>query len=234
MKKKKSNKKQTALAIRNNYNIANPAQMVGMANVLKNYITRNNLSIKIVGRDYVMVEGWQFAGGLLGTFPRIASVENLSSSQEIKWKAQVEIVNIKTDKVISTGFAICSNKELKKKTFDEYAVLSMAQTRAIGKAYRNVIGWVIKLAGYEGTPSEEMVKVGESQPIPAPVNNEKITEEEAGKLLMAGLSAGFNRKVQVIAGVNRLLKTNIKELTELNESQAKSVRVALLTKKNQK
>jgi len=110
----------------------------------------------------------------------------------------------------------------------------MAQTRAIGKAYRNVIGWVIKLAGYEGTPSEEMVKVGESQPIPAPVNNEKITEEEAGKLLMAGLSAGFNRKVQVIAGVNRLLKTNIKELTELNESQAKSVRVALLTKKNQK
>ena len=32
----------------------------------------------------------------------------------------------------------------------------MAQTRAIGKAYRNIIGWVIKLSGYEPTPAEEV------------------------------------------------------------------------------
>ena len=35
----------------------------------------------------------------------------------------------------------------------------MAQTRAIGKAYRNIIGWVMKMAGYEGTPGEEMKAV---------------------------------------------------------------------------
>lgn len=236
MNKKIKKIKNTSLVIRNNYNITNPAQMVGMANVLANYIKRNNLSVKIVGRDYVMVEGWQFAGGLLGTFPRIANVENMSSSQEIKWKAQVEIVNIKTDKVISTGFAICSNKELKKKTFDEYAVLSMAQTRAIGKAYRNVIGWVIKLAGYEATPGEEMTKPGEviTPSQPQEQSSTKITEEEAQKLMMAALNSGFHKKAQIIAGINRLLKTNIKELTELTQSQAKSVEVALLQKKNQK
>ena len=43
----------------------------------------------------------------------------------------------------------------------------MAQTRAIGKAYRNVIGWVMKLAGYEATPSEEMAKMGEVSTAPA-------------------------------------------------------------------
>jgi hypothetical protein len=32
----------------------------------------------------------------------------------------------------------------------------MAQTRAIGKAYRNCLAWIIRAAGYEPTPAEEM------------------------------------------------------------------------------
>ncbi len=234
MAKKNKKTKNTSLAVvKSNYNINSPAQMVGMANVLKNYITRNNLSVKIVGKDYVMVEGWQFAGGLLGTFPRIVNVVNLSTKEEIKWQAQVEIVNIKTNQVISTGFAVCSNKEGKKSTFDEYAILSMAQTRAIGKAYRNVIGWVIKLAGYEGAPAEEMVRVGEKPVVSnsAPVNSEKITEKEAEDLLIKMVEVGYTSKAKAIAGVNRLLKINIKELTDLTKSQANSVMVALLQQK---
>ena len=59
---------------------------------------------------------------------------------------------------MSNGFAVCSSEEFAKKKagFEEYAVLSMAQTRAISKGYRNIIGWVIKLSGYEPTPAEEM------------------------------------------------------------------------------
>lgn len=228
--------KNQKLVVKGNYNITNPAEMVGMANVLKNYIKQNNLSVKIVGRDYVMVEGWQFAGGLLGTFPKIVSVENMSSGQEIKWKAQVEIINVKTGQIISSGFAVCSTKEVKKKTFDEYAVLSMAQTRAIGKAYRNVIGWVIKLAGYEGAPAEEMVKAGEeviknvsSEPA------EKITEQEADDLLMFAINnSSFTSGPKLVAGINRLLKISIKNLTELTKSQAKSVEVALRQAKKKK
>src|SRR5688572_13498615 len=34
----------------------------------------------------------------------------------------------------------------------------MAQTRATGKAFRMSIGWIMKLAGYEPTPSEEVSK----------------------------------------------------------------------------
>lgn len=128
-------------------------EMAKMATIVKQHIIKNNLYVSIVGKNYVLVEGWQFAGGLMGLFPRIVKVENIGT---MKWLAQAEIVNFKTDKVVATGFAICSKEENKKASFDEYAILSMAQTRAIGKVYRNLIGWVIKMAGYESTPAEEM------------------------------------------------------------------------------
>jgi len=135
------------------YELDKPLQMAKMANLVKSYVVKNNLYVPIVGKNYVMVEGWQFAGGMMGLFPRVVKVENIGT---MKWMAQVEIVNSKTKEVLSSGFAICSKEENKKASFDEYAILSMAQTRAIGKAYRNLIGWVMKLAGYESTPAEEI------------------------------------------------------------------------------
>lgn len=135
------------------YNIQKPQEMQKMATVLKDHIVGHKLYTNIQGKNYVHVEGWQFAGGMMGTFPRIVSVQKLADGV---WQAEAEIVQMTTQKVISRGFAICSKAESKKKSFDEYAILSMAQTRAIGKAYRNVIGWVMKIAGYEGTPAEEM------------------------------------------------------------------------------
>jgi hypothetical protein len=158
------------------YALAQPRQMVDMASVLKQHVVDQKLYTPIQGKNYVHVEGWQFAGGLLGTFPRVVAIENLSTGSETKWKAEVEIVNLKDGSVLSRGFAVCSSKESKKKGFDEYAILSMAQTRAIGKAYRNVIGWVMKLAGYEGTPAEEMTKGGGEPSVPstvAPATEEK-------------------------------------------------------------
>lgn len=146
------------------YDIEAPAKMQAMGKVLKDYVVKNKLYTNIKGRNYAHVEGWQFAGGLLGLFPRVREVTNLSSGAEFKWMATVDIINPKTSQVVSTGYAVCSSKEGTKKNFDEYAVLSMAQTRAIGKAYRNLIGWVMKLAGYEATPSEEMRKVGSEEP----------------------------------------------------------------------
>lgn len=165
--------KDTQVAIKQTYDLDKPAQVVQMATVLKKHIIQHQLYTTIAGKNYAHVEGWQFAGGIMGLFPRVKAVENLSVTGEYKWRAEVEIVERKTGNVVSSGFALCSNKEGKKKTFDEYAVLSMAQTRAIGKAFRNLLGWVMKLAGYEGTPSEEMVKMGDEAPATAPEAKEK-------------------------------------------------------------
>ena len=151
----KSIVKNTQKAIRK-YNLSSVGETIKMANVLKKHIIDNKLFVLIKEKNYVFVEGWQFAGGLLGIRPLVVKEKDLSNDKEIKWKVTAELIEFKTDKIVGRGVAICSNKEEKKKFFDEYAILSMAQTRAIGKAYRNLLGWVMKMAGYESTPAEEM------------------------------------------------------------------------------
>lgn len=138
------------------YDMSAPNQMVDMAKVLKQHVVENKLFTNIKGKNYAHVEGWQFAGGLIGLAARVEEVTDLSKEDEKKWLAKVEIARISDGEVVGRGFALCSNTENTKKSFDEYAILSMAQTRAIGKGYRNILGWVMKLAGYEGTPAEEM------------------------------------------------------------------------------
>lgn len=161
-----------------NYDLAQAGQMVDMSKLLKLHIIEQKLFTPIAGKNYVQVEGWQFAGGLMGLYPRIISVENLSNQEEIKWKADVEVVRLVDDKVVGRGFAVCSNKESKKRSFDEYAILSMAQTRAIGKAYRNLVGWVMKLAGYQSTPAEEM----EEKKVEVEVDNNKAFADIIAKI----------------------------------------------------
>lgn len=163
------------IAIKENYSIDKIKDMSAMANVLKAYVVKEKLYTNIKGKNYAHVEGWQFAGGLMGLFPRVVAVHNLSNDKEMKWKADVEIVD-RDGNVKANGFALCSSKEATKKYFDEYAILSMAQTRAIGKSYRNLVGWVMKLAGYEGTSSEEMRKVDEV--VKEPITEQAVPQEK--------------------------------------------------------
>lgn len=165
-------KKQNEVAITKTYDLAKPVEAIEMANVLKTYVVKQKLYTNIKGKNYCHVDGWQFAGFLSGITAIVDSVESVSSGSEIKWRATAKVY--RGDKHIATGFALCSSKETSKKAFDEYAILSMAQTRAIGKAYRNLIGWIMKLAGYESTPSEEMGKMGD---VPQKYEPEPISED---------------------------------------------------------
>lgn len=126
---------------------------------LTNFLKSNDLIINIAGKNYVPVEGWQFLGTQLGLTEVVQECDPVKSDneKEVKYKAIVEVIN-QQGTVISRGFAWCSNQEGKKKTFEEYAVASMAQTRAVGKAYRNFLAWVVKMGGYEAMPAEEADK----------------------------------------------------------------------------
>ena len=153
-------------------NLTNPSAIMEFANDLKNMIVQNKLFTDIKGKNYVNVEGWQIAGAFTGVFPIVESVENLSDRTLYKYRAEVSLRDKDGNKV-GYGVAICTNKEPGKTRFDEYAVASMAQTRAVGKAFRMKIGWLLKIAGYETTPAEEMdavvAQVVEERPKPEPV-----------------------------------------------------------------
>ena len=139
------------------YDIANSNETLHLAQDLAKFIKENRLFHNIQGKAYVNVEGWQYAGARLGILPVIEKLDRIDSGDgEYKYQAEVKLLNLRNQQVIGSGFAICSNKEFGKKSYQEFAIASMAQTRAIGKAYRNILAWIIRAAGYEPTPAEEM------------------------------------------------------------------------------
>lgn len=140
-------------------NLTSPQAVVKFSNDLKQIIVDNKLYTPVKGKNFVNVEGWQIAGAFVGITPIVTNVENLSEGDCYKYRAEVKLVQYGSDTPIGYGVAICTNKEANKRNFDEYAVCSMAQTRAISKAYRLAIGYLMKLAGYEATPAEEMQEV---------------------------------------------------------------------------
>ena len=178
MTNKITSRKNHALTINRTYNINNPAEAVQMAVLLKNIVVQQKLFVPIRGKNYAVVEGWALAGMLTGIRVEVDEPKNLTDGKtEIKYSCTARL--FQNDKQIGAGYALCSSKEALKKGFDEYAIYSMSQTRAIGKAYRNKIGFIMKLAGFQPTPSEEMHKVGEVPPEP---RNEPISEAEASQV----------------------------------------------------
>lgn len=220
----------TTLIKKTTYEIDKPLQMIKMANILKAHIVKNNLYMPIVGKNYVLVEGWQFAGGMMGLFPKVVEVKEI---KEGKWMAHVEIINQKTKEIVSSGYAICSKTEGKKSSFDEYAILSMAQTRAIGKAYRNLIGWVIKFAGYEAVPAEEMKgKAGATDAKPEENKAEKLFASEAEKERIKQI--GKELGCATIGDIEKETGLRISSWKDLTKVQASKILFLLMEKKAKK
>jgi hypothetical protein len=159
--------------------------MLNLSKDLAKLIKEKGLSSNIQGKQFVNVEGWQFAGASLGLMPIITETTDLTrrgtepGQVEIKYMAKCEVRNINTGQLVATGVAICSNFEHSKKRFDEYAILSMAQTRAIGKAYRNLLAWLMKAAGFEATPAEEM----DFAPAEAPKKPSQTVQEVVAEIV---------------------------------------------------
>ena len=135
-----------------------------VAEALANVIKKKKLSVKIRDREYVRVEGWSTLGAMIGVLPRTVSVTEI---QEGIFEATVELIRTTDQAIIGQGIAECGSiDELDrygKPIWSErprYARKSMAITRATGKAFRLSLAWIMELAGYSGTPAEEMDFIG--------------------------------------------------------------------------
>lgn len=132
-----------------------------VADSLKDVISQRELYTMIQGKPHVRVEGWQLVGAMLGvTAVCVETVE-----VEGGWKATVE-ARTADGRVIGSASALCTKNEKRGpwKSADDYARLSMAQTRATSKALKGPLGFVISLAGYQTTPAEEMTFI-EADPV---------------------------------------------------------------------
>lgn len=132
---------------------ARVAQASAIASVLKDIIVQQELWVKLGAGEHVLVEGWQTLGSLLGIQ---AQEDRVIGHEDGTYEAYVNLVNVYTGVVLGGASAICGTDERPWDKASRNARRSMAITRATGKAYRSNFGWIMKLAGYNPTPAEEM------------------------------------------------------------------------------
>ncbi len=132
----------------------------GIAKKLTDIIEQSKLYSNISGRRYVRCEGWTTMLAMLGVFPHVeyCKLDEVRAKEggALVYEAKVVLKTI-SGQTVGSGEAICSTGEANWAERDEFAIKSMAQTRATGKAARNSFSWIMALAGYEATPAEEMV-----------------------------------------------------------------------------
>jgi hypothetical protein len=122
--------------------------------VVANRCTGPGYLVNIKGKQYPKIEWWTSVSASLGLFPRVLYSKRLDREGEIAYEAKVEVH--RNGIVMASGEAMCSNREARWQHADEYAIKSMAITRASGKAYRIPLSFLAVMAGLEVTPAEEM------------------------------------------------------------------------------
>ena len=136
------------------------------ATALMKVVKEAGLSKDLGGsKPHLEVEAWQTIGRFNGFLTDIVWTKPIiEGGQKVGYEARAELVRI-DDGVHVIGAEACCffDEEIERKdgtTFkrwdDSYAVESMAQTRAQSKLGRMAFAWVAVLAGYSGTPAEEM------------------------------------------------------------------------------
>lgn len=127
-----------------------------VASVLTDMLRKQKLTMSIRGREHVLVEGWTALGNLLGVYPVVEWSRPLVRDDAVYgWEARVEARTL-NGSVVGAAESQCTRDEKIWQHREEYALRSMAQTRATSKALRLPLGFIVSLAGYEVTPAEEM------------------------------------------------------------------------------
>jgi hypothetical protein len=138
----------------NLFRTEDPAEVIrratAMAETLKKVLVDQNLISRIKDREHVRVEGWTLLGTMLGVFPVCTWTRKVDDG----WEARVEARTL-AGAVVGAAEAECLRSESTWKSRDDYALRSMAQTRATSKALRQPLGFVVSLAGFDPTPAEE-------------------------------------------------------------------------------
>lgn len=135
----------------------------GVANMLAAIIEEKGLSTRIGRNDHIHVEAWCAAASMCGMSPLTEwsrEVRNPETGALEGYEARVIVKRIATGEVVGAAEAGCYYDEDQWRNRDRHALKSMAQTRATSKSIGQVLRWIAVLAGFSGTPYEEMPRDG--------------------------------------------------------------------------
>ena len=123
-------------------------------------------AMKIQGRRYVQVEGWQAIANAFGCVASARNVERVEGG----FRATGQVIRLADGAVIAEAEGFVGDDETTWTKRPVFARRAMAQTRAMSRACRSAFAFVVTLmdAGLETTPAEEMSGVVDATPEPAP------------------------------------------------------------------
>lgn len=146
------------------------------AAALADVLSKKRKPVLFNGEQYLEFEDWQTLGRFYGVTAKVRATKHVAFGEE-EWavrgfEATADAVLVSTGQVISSAEAMCLSDEPNWFRKPMFQLRSMAQTRACAKALRNVLAWVVVLAGYKPTPAEEM------PPQNAPIENHGIKKAQ--------------------------------------------------------
>lgn len=193
------------------------------ANVLVEVVKRQRLTATIQGKSYPLVEAWTLCGSMLGVYPVCVWTRKLDDG----WEARVE-ARTRDGAVVGAAEAQCTRSEHAWASREDYALRSMAQTRATSKALRQPLGFIMTLAGLEATPAEEMPKdepVQVAAPEPSPFTPPpSVTGDKASAAQIKNLDRLLNKvtKAGIVDAVTLAERLQAKYGTSVPSQMTKS------------
>jgi len=124
------------------------------ATELQKVITTKKKKVVFNGEQYLEFEDWQLLGRFYSMTVQVKATDLISYGNIQGFWARADL--LQHGSVISSAEAMCLNDEPNWSKKPLFQLRSMAQTRACAKALRNVLSFVVVLAGYRPTPAEEM------------------------------------------------------------------------------
>jgi hypothetical protein len=135
------------------------------ANQLKQVVDEKDWTVMLGKNQHLKVEGWIFLGQGYGlrADTRLAAIdmptwERNSVTGEIEGAYGYATLLNTDGQQCGGAIAYCGRDEKNWVNSDHYALLGMAQTRAVSRAFREQLSWVVALAGYNPTPYEETIQ----------------------------------------------------------------------------
>jgi hypothetical protein len=156
-----------------------------VANMLRGIVDEKRLAVKIGKGEHLRVEAWCACASMVGVAPQTEwsrEVRHPQSGDLEGYEARVQVVQIATGQVVGAAEAGCFFDETmngQPRWNERHACKSMAQTRATSKAIGQVLRWIPVLAGFSGTPYEEMPPGGYPDRDEAPPKREPQRRAQA-------------------------------------------------------
>lgn len=140
----------------------------------------------IQGKKHITIEGWQSLSAMTGHSVEVEwsrPIEGMENAKGVKtWEARA-VVRDQAGRVVASGESMADPNEpgadRKWARGGNFSVRSMAQTRAMSRALASRLRYIVQLAGFSGTPAEEMSDEAERpDPLAIARGRWKVLKEE--------------------------------------------------------